>query len=1096
MSPEAPSRPKRTVVGIGASAGGFAALKTFFAHVPPDSGLSFVVVVHLSPDHESHLAELLQPHVSIPIEQVNEATVLEPNHVYVIPPNANINTIDTHLRLTKLEERRHRAPIDNFFRTLAETHDGHAVAVILTGSGSDGSVGITDIKANAGLVIVQDPREAEYDGMPHSAVATGLADFVLPVAEIPQTILRFDRTDPHLPQPKDGEEVSSGEQALMQKLFAQLRARTDRDFSRYKRSTIMRRVARRMQLNYLESLPSYIDRLRTRPEEARALADDLLITVTHFFRDPAVFERLENEVVPRLFEKKSAPETVRAWSVGCATGEEAYSLAMLLLEQAERQESPPQIQVFASDLHTRALEKAREGLYAADITKDVSPERLKRFFQQENGGYRIRKEVRDLVVFASHNLLSDPPFSRLDLICCRNLLIYLERDVHRDVIELFHYALNPDGALVLGSAESLEATDLFLVEDKKLCIFRKRNVPAPEPRLPVFPLTKGRMPGEDGVRTTLPAEPLAYRRLHQHMVEQNSLPSLLIGPDNKIVHLSDRAGRYLIHPGGEPTASVLKLARPELRFELQALLNAAREKRQPVDSHAIEVQFNGQARPVVLHVRPALETVRYGFALILFEEQEPTAPDQPTPEATTPSDWMKERIAHLETELTVSRQRHQALVEEYETNQEEMKASSEEMQSTNEELHSTMEELETSKEELQSINEELQTVNQQNRQRLEEMSQLSSDLQNLLAATDIATLFLDRELRILRYMPKLGELFNMRVSDVGRSIFDLKHRLVYGELRGDAEAVIGSLMPVEREVQDDHGRWYVARVRAYRSVEDRIEGVVITFVDIDTRKRAEEGLRASEERLRRILNIEVVGVLTLDQSGTLIDGNEAFLKMSGYSLAEIASRKLTWSTMTPPEYVEITERQMQNLARTGRIGPYEKEYLRKDGSRSWMLLAGANLPDGTTVEFCIDVGDRKRAEEQVGETRLYAESIINSLHDPLLVLTPELRVQTANSAFYRNFEVSPEDTLGKNIYDLGNGQWNIPALRTLLDDILPRNHAMEDFLVEHVFQNIGRRVMLLNARRLDGVHLILLERRDAKEQSLKSVVSGGLSFSQ
>jgi PAS domain S-box-containing protein len=324
----------------------------------------------------------------------------------------------------------------------------------------------------------------------------------------------------------------------------------------------------------------------------------------------------------------------------------------------------------------------------------------------------------------------------------------------------------------------------------------------------------------------------------------------------------------------------------------------------------------------------------------------------------------------------------------------------------------------------------------------------------------------------------------------------LKHRLVYGELRGDAEAVIGSLMPVEREVQDDHGRWYVARVRAYRSVEDRIEGVVITFVDIDTRKRAEEGLRASEERLRRILNIEVVGVLTLDQSGTLIDGNEAFLKMSGYSLAEIASRKLTWSTMTPPEYVEITERQMQNLARTGRIGPYEKEYLRKDGSRSWMLLAGANLPDGTTVEFCIDVGDRKRAEEQVGETRLYAESIINSLHDPLLVLTPELRVQTANSAFYRNFEVSPEDTLGKNIYDLGNGQWNIPALRTLLDDILPRNHAMEDFLVEHVFQNIGRRVMLLNARRLDGVHLILLEIRDAKEQSLKSVVSGGLSFSQ
>src|SRR5215831_16896245 len=330
MNPQRPSKPEPTVVGIGASAGGLAALKVFLEHLPDDCGLAFVVVVHLSPDHESHLAELLQPHSRFPVEQVSHTTLLESNHVYIIPPNANLNAIDTHLRLTKLEEqRRERAPIDHFLRTLASTHDGHAIAVILTGTGSDGTLGVKDVKANGGLVIVQDPNDAEYDGMPQSAIATGLADFILPVAEIPDAILRFDRTEPRVPSPKEGEDVPQSERMLLQKVFAQLRARTDRDFSRYKRSTVLRRVARRMQLNYLEDLSAYLDKLRERPEEVRALADDLLITVTHFFRDPEVFEKLETDIVPRLFEKKGPADVIRVWSVGCATGEEAYSIAMI-----------------------------------------------------------------------------------------------------------------------------------------------------------------------------------------------------------------------------------------------------------------------------------------------------------------------------------------------------------------------------------------------------------------------------------------------------------------------------------------------------------------------------------------------------------------------------------------------------------------------------------------------------------------------------------------------------------------------------------------------------------------------------------------------
>ena len=837
MNPELPSKPEPTVVGIGASAGGLSALKIFLEHVPADSGLAFVVVVHLSPDHESHLAELLQSHARFPVEQVSRDILLEPNHVYIIPPNANLNAIDTHLRLTKLEERRQeRAPIDHFFHTLAKTHDGHAIAVVLTGTGSDGTLGVKDIKANGGVVIVQDPTEAEYDGMPQSAIATGLVDFVLPVAEIPKSILRFDRIQPRLPLPSESEEVSQDERVLLHKVFAQLRVRTDRDFSRYKRSTVLRRISRRMQLNYIEDLDHYVERLRERPEEVRALADDLLITVTHFFRDAEVFERLEKTEMARLFAKKGAAGNVRVWSVGCATGEEAYSLAILLVEEAGRHGAPPLIQVFASDLHSRSLEKAREGFYPGDIASDVTPERLNRFFQQENGGYRIRKEIRDLVVFAPHNLLADPPFSRIDLISCRNLLIYLERDVQQDVIELFHYSLNPDGTLLLGSAETMDASDLFRTEDKKLCFFRKRNVPSREPSLPVFPLTRTRFGDGAGARPVLPAPPVAYRSLHQRMVEKYAPPSMLVGGDNKILHLSEHVGRYLVPPGGEPTDSAVKMVREELRIELQVALQQAREKREIFDSRPIPVRFNGHPCPVILHVRPSLERDEEGFALVIFEEREPLKPEQMS---LDPNILEAQQVQVLKQELLSSRRRLQAIIEEHESSKEEMKASNEEMQSTNEELRSTMEELETSKEELQSINEELQTVNQQNRLKVEELGQLSSDLQNLLIATDIATLFLDRNLRILRFTPKLGDLFNIRTTDRGRPISDLTHRLGYEDLRNDAEAVLDRLIPVERELQDDGGKSYLTRVHPYRTNDDRIDGIVVTFVDITDRKEAE-----------------------------------------------------------------------------------------------------------------------------------------------------------------------------------------------------------------------------------------------------------------
>ncbi len=852
--PKAPSKlpaiANPTVVGIGASAGSLDALKRFFEHVPADSGLTFVVVVHLSPEHKSQLAMVLQPYVRFPIEQVMETTLLEPNRAYVIPPNANISAVDTHLRLSQLEQNRgERAPIDYFFRTLAASHDGQAIAVILTGTGSDGTLGIKDIKANGGTVIVQDPNEAEYDGMPQSAIATGLADFVVPVAQMPDIILRLDRTQPRIYIPPEDHAVKQDEEALLQDIFALVRERTDRDFSRYKRSTVMRRIARRMQLHYIEDLKTYVERLRQEPDEVSALADDLLIVVTKFFRDPEVFAKVEKEVIPRLFENRRPNELVRAWSVGCATGEEAYSIAILLLEEASRHEAPPRLQIFASDLHGPSLEKARQGFFPGDFEADITPERLKKFFVNEKGGFRVRKDLRDLVVFAHHNLLADPPFSHIDLIFCRNLLIYLERDVQRAVVELFHYALNRDGFLVLGTAEAIDAADLFTPTDKEFRIYCKRNVPSSEPHLPVFPFTRTRLFG--GRRLPEPALPPAilYSALHQRMLGLYAAPSILVGPDNSIVHLSEHAGRFLVHPGGDPTENVFKLVREELAVELRMLIDNARAKEKPSDSRPIAVDFNGTPRLVAMHVAPSTGMEQKGFVLVMFDEQEPRSAQAPVARPQTSTDIaLASRVRELENELDASRERIASMVEQHESSEEEMKASNEEVQSANEELRATMEELETSKEELESVNQELQTVSQETRYKVEEFAQFANDLNNVLAAAGVAALFLDRDLRIVRFSPKISELFNVRTTDRGRPISDLTRRFGYPELLNDAQKALQDLTPVEHEVKSEDGRWFLTRMLPNRGADDRIEGIVITFVDVTRRANAEAALREAEKR--------------------------------------------------------------------------------------------------------------------------------------------------------------------------------------------------------------------------------------------------------
>lgn len=840
-----------TIVGIGASAGGLGALRTMLGAMPPDPGLAIVIVMHLSPDHESHLANLLQPHCPLPVQQVTDTQAIERNRVYVIPPDANLSTIDTHLRLSQLEkERKNRAPIDHFFRTLADTHDGRAVGVVLTGTGTDGTLGIRRIKEQGGLTIAQDPDEAEHDGMPRSAIATGMVDRVLRLTEIPIELSRFAHTEPRVVIPEDGEDLEAEESRVLQKIFAQVRARSGHDFNQSKRSTMLRRIRRRMQLRSLETLTSYLDYMREHGEEAVELFNDLLITVTEFFRDHDVFTRIEEQIIPRLFDRKTSEDRLRVWSVGCSTGEEAYSLAILLLEEARKRDVHPQIQVFASDLHESALKRARDGIYPQEIATEVSKERLQRFFVKENGHYRVSREVRELVVFAPHNLLRDPPFSHLDLIVCRNLLIYLQRDVQQDVLALFHYALRSDGLLLLGTSETAGRPELFVTEDKDACVFRRRNVPTREPRLPLFPVATGPAGIERGEPRTPAAPPprLGYGGLHELMVERYAPPSVLINEHHEIVHVSAHAGRFLQMPSGEPTNNIFKVVREPLQIELRAALHDARDQAGPTRSKPISVHIEGTRRLIVLRVQRATDNELSGFYLVIFDE----LGGSPTPDTEIEAETGRPAaFRELEEELTLNRQRLQAVLEEYESSREEMQASNEELQSANEELRSTMEELETSKEELQSMNEELTTLNQENRHRVEELSQLSSDLQNLLAATDIATLFLDRELRIIRFTPQVGELFNVRHTDRGRPLTDLTHRLGYLDLEADARRVLERLSPSEREVEGPNERWYLARILPYRGTGDRIEGIVITLLDITDRRRAEAQLRELNESLEQ-----------------------------------------------------------------------------------------------------------------------------------------------------------------------------------------------------------------------------------------------------
>lgn len=870
---------KTRIVGIGGSAGSIPALQRFFAAMPANSDMAFVVVLHLSPEHDSALSQVLQTSTSIPVQQAVEAQEVRANHAYVIPPGKHLSMTDGHLRLTDLpRERGRRLTVDLFFRSLADTHGPYSVGIVFSGSDGDGALGIKRIKERGGLTIAQDPDEAEYGGMPRSAIATNMVDWVLTADKIPAHLLEYQARERrlHLP-PETGPNPAavprpspSLAEAALRDVLTFLRARTGRDFTYYKRATIVRRVARRMQVNQLDDLPAYLTFLRMHPGESGALLQDLLISVTNFFRDRESFQALEAHI-PELFKNKTSADTVRVWVPACATGEEAYSIAMLLSEHARTLDAPPNLQIFATDLDEDVLAEARNGLYPSSINTDVSHERLQRFFVKEHHGYRVRRELREMLLFAVHDLLKDSPFSRLDLVSCRNLLIYLNRGAQKRAFDIFHFALRPEASLFLGTSESADdCPHLFHAIDKKHRLYGTR--PSARTSLPV-PSGPGtlaralaahdlgyagaslarRQPGFPSVITTAALrgtddERLSWGDMHLKLIERFGPPSLLVNAEQEVVHLSESAAPFLQFGGGEPSTNLFRLVHPTLRVELRAAVFRARQTGEPTVVLGIPTMRANERRVVDIRVSPAMDLAP-DFLLVTFDAHLPSEHGSAQVQAAS-----EPAAQHLERELEQTKHHLREIVEQHEASTEELKASNEELQAMNEELRSATEELETSREELQSINEELTTVNQELKIKVDELGHTNSDLHNLMGATAIATVFLDRELRIMRFTPPAVELFSLIPTDVGRPLANLQQRLVYPELLTDAARVLQQLVPIEREVPESAGRFFLARLLPYRTTEDRIAGVVLTFVDVTERQLAQQAVQQAhaqlEERVR------------------------------------------------------------------------------------------------------------------------------------------------------------------------------------------------------------------------------------------------------
>ena len=960
-----------------------------------------------------------------------------------ISPNTSLRIADGHLTVSdslRLEER--RAPVDIFFRTLADTHGPRAVSIVLSGTGPDGSNGLKRVNEHGGIVMAQDPRESEHDDMPRNAIATGLVHYVLPVAEMPARLLAMSRRvgdslrdDPH----------ASGDGGLdaLPDILTLIRLRTGHDFSQYKTATVLRRITRRQQLYELPSIEAYSRLLRDHSDEVQALQRELLISVTHFFRDPEAFAALEHTIVPRLFHNKYAQDQVRVWVAGCATGEEAYSIAMLLAEAAGACADPPVLQVFATDLDASAIADAREGCYSDADVADVSPERLRRFFVRETSQYQVRRDLRETVLFAHHNVLKDPPFSHLDLVCCRNLLIYLNRHAQARAVQTFQYALRPGGYLFLGSSESPEGmADLFAPIEKDAHIYEARTVAArPFFLAPqVFTPVQRQVPQPPEVPSPRISDRLSNADLHLRLLEQYAPPSIVVTEEHQVMHVSVRAAQYLQVSGGDLSRDLMRLVRPELRVELRTALYRARRDRVNVEVAGIEVTIDGKSRRINLAVRPILdqEEPARGFFLVLFPEPDASDVDTESPPTVQLSGPLTTETAQQqEDELLRLKAQLRATIEQYETQVEEAKASNEELQATNEELRSAAEELETSKEELQSVNEELTTVNQELKIKIEELAVTNNNFQNLINSTEIGTIFLDRLLRVKLSTPRVRDIFNLLPLDAGRPLSDITSNLLDNRLTEDAEQVLQHLQTIEREVQTRQGRWYLTRVLPYRTTQDRIEGVVMTFLDVTERRHAESLVRASEERLRLLIDsVKDYAIFTIAPDGKVASWNAGAQRVFGYTEREIVGQPVA-TLFTPEDRDGGVPQQELELARTKGRAEDERWHVRKDGTL--LFCSGVTTPLGDAerrgyAKVARDLTISRESDTALKRARAELEERVRQMRDLELQVEERTGSERRVSSLVRRLVTAQEDErarIARDMHDIVGQQ--LTALRLSLE---------------------------------------------------------------
>jgi two-component system CheB/CheR fusion protein len=915
-----------SVVGIGASAGGLEALEQFFANIPNQTNRAFVVIQHLDPKHKSVMDSILQKYTDMETSQVKDGTRIEPNHIYIGPSDKDVIVQDSMLLLVKPRKTKGvHLPIDLFFRSLAQNFEEDAIGIILSGTGTDGTLGIKAIKSIGGITIAQQEEQAKYPGMPRSAIESGFVDLVLPVEAMGENIEKYAKR-PYLEKKRKREIEDHLLDINLKKIFHVTKKETGNDFSGYKRSTIIRRIEKRMAIQQIDSIDDYVEYLRDNPSEVKALFKDFLIRVTNFFRDPDAFESLKNNaIIPRL-EEKSQDSSFRVWVPGCSTGEEVYSLAIVIAEAMEELNKSFTVQIFASDLDEEAVEFARAAVYPQNISADISPKRLNRYFVlQSKDRYSVKKEIREMIIFAIQNLLQDPPFSKLDMISCRNLLIYMTSDTQNKLIPLFHYSLSHNGILFLGTSESIgRFTDIFDSIDAKHRIFRGKSSGA-ETGYDVFFTGKGRDEWieERAQRYTN----FDIGKLAEKVVLDKHMSStVLVDKDYEILYFIGDTNKYLANPKGERNFNVLKMARWGLRNKIKKGLEEAKRTQKPMNYKNIQLRHDDDICLLDLRIQPISRPNDTELLLLVVFYEKPYLKEILDSQFTESQETEFE-VRRLKDELDSTKADLQVTIEELET-------SNEELQSVNEELQSTNEELVTSQEELRATNEELSTVNAELQEKVNKLRHARDDADNLLVSTNVATIFLDNDLHIKRFTPQMKKFYNLRPSDIGRPISDITANIAYDNLEKDAKYVLDNLERKEIGFSCESGDRYSIRISLYRTSENIIRGVVVSFVDIT----------------------------------------------------------------------------------------------------------------------------------DVKDAQLYAESIVDTVRHPLVVLDDDLKITSVNQAFLDTFEVSDGETKGKLIYNLDNGQWNISKLRELLENIIPENNSFEDYLIEHDFPKIGYRKMLLNAR--------------------------------